>query len=77
MAARPEVTGRRSGPPAGEVIERYAFTIDEFCKTHRVSPSAFYEMQRRGEGPEINDAAGRHIITVESAARWRERSRNK
>jgi hypothetical protein len=77
--ARPEITGRA---PAGVAKSRkrmprnrgppsLAFTIAEFCDSHRFSRSHYYNLKRLGLGPDESDVGGVIIITVESAARWR------
>src|SRR5262249_58996494 len=77
--ARPEVTGRKTkatggiskkqrrnrGPPT------HAFSIQEFCDSHRVSRSKFYELRAKGLTPDEMDVDGSTRISVESAARWR------
>jgi hypothetical protein len=51
--------------------ERYAFTINEFCDAHRISRSKFYLLRKQGLAPEITDIAGKQLIFVEHAAKWR------
>jgi hypothetical protein len=77
--ARPEITGcapsegaharkrmrRARGPPS------CAFTIQEFCDTHRISRAHYYNMRKLGLGPDEARVGDRVIITLESAARWR------
>jgi hypothetical protein len=65
--ARPEVTGRK----IFGATERAAYTIAEFCDTHRISRAHYYNLKRLGQGPDEARAGDRVIITVESAARWR------
>ena len=50
-------------------------TIREFCDGERISVSSFYEMQRRGLGPELLEVPGTKIgrITPEAHAAWRAR----
>jgi hypothetical protein len=81
--SRPEISGRKltpiteqeraaffdpRGPPRLTVA---AFTIPEFCEAHRISRTFFYELQRRGLGPDVAELLGKKIITHESAAKWR------
>jgi hypothetical protein len=50
------------------------FTIDEFCRAHRVGRSTYYRMRDEGSGPEEfhpSGNSGKKLITKESAARWR------
>ena len=64
--ARPEITGRKIG--------RAALTIDEFCYSHGISRATYYNMRKRGEGPDETRACGRILISEESARRWRKRA---
>jgi hypothetical protein len=74
--ARPEVTGcapankpkkkrRVLGPPT------HAFTVQEFCDTHRISRTRYYELKKLGLGPREKSVLGKIIITQEAAADWR------
>lgn len=80
----PGVTGRRGSgksgadrtipqqqaPPAGH--EPVAFTILEFCQSHRISVAFFYELRKAGLAPRTMSGLGnRQIISAEEAARWR------
>jgi hypothetical protein len=65
--ARSEVTGRKISSTA----ERAAYTIPEFCDTHRISRAHYYNMRKLGLGPDEARVGDRVIITIESAARWR------
>ena len=52
--AAPQVTGRKitrqaRAPP---LLERAAYTIREFCDAHRFSRSHYYNLKRRGLGPD-------------------------
>ena len=60
------VTGPR--PP---LLERAAYTIAEFCAAHRFSRSHYYNLKRRGLGPDETRLGDRVLITVEAAIRWR------
>jgi hypothetical protein len=69
MSARPEVTGRRvSASPALPLV---AFTIQEFCKAHRISVSYYYELKKLGRAPREIMLGTRRIISAEAAAAWR------
>jgi hypothetical protein len=57
-----------SPAPAGA---RYAFTIAEFCETHRVSRSWLYQEWAAGRGPRVKKIGAKNLITVEAAAEWR------
>ena len=64
--ARPEVTGRTFDPTG-----RCAFSVAEFCETHRISRAHYYNLRKVGLGPDEARAGDRVIITIEAAARWR------
>jgi predicted DNA-binding transcriptional regulator AlpA len=49
----------------------YAFTISEFCETHRVSRSWLYSEWKAGRGPKVKKIGAKNIITAEAAAEWR------
>jgi hypothetical protein len=65
--ARPEITGRRISDPIGHC----AFSVAEFCETHRISRAHYYNLRKLGLGPDEARAGDRVIITIEAAARWR------
>jgi len=56
-----------------EVIEREAYTIEEFCRSHAISRGTFFNMRATGTGPREKRAMGRVLITKDSAREWRER----
>jgi hypothetical protein len=60
----------RQGEPQAS-IDPPAYTIDEFCKAHRISRSMYYNMQRNGTGPRTKDVGTRKIVPGEAAAEWR------
>jgi hypothetical protein len=68
--ARPEVTGRKSGPTE-TTEDRDAYSIDEFCRRHNISHGTYYNLKNRGLGPREARAMSRVIITKEAAADWR------
>jgi hypothetical protein len=68
--ARPEVTGRKSGPTESSG-DRDAYSIGEFCRRHNISHGTYYNLKNRGLGPREARAMSRVIITKEAAADWR------
>jgi hypothetical protein len=60
---------RRGRPPA-------AYTIKEFCESHRLGLSSYYELKKRGLGPREKRILTHVIITDEAAAEWRARNDN-
>jgi hypothetical protein len=68
--ARPEVTGRKSGPTESSG-DCDAYSIGEFCRRHNISHGTYYNLKNRGLGPREARAMSRVIITKEAAADWR------
>jgi hypothetical protein len=56
----------RELPPAAA-----AFTIEEFCAAHRLSPSMYFKLKAAGEGPREMHVGARRMISAEAASRWR------
>ena len=48
-----------------------AYTIEEFCKSHKISRGTFYNLAKDGRGPVIMKVGSRTIISAEAAADWR------
>jgi hypothetical protein len=72
--ARPEVTCRkvtaaRKTNIASDDADADAYSIEEFCRRHRISVQAFYKF--RDEMPETFNVGTRRLISREAAARWR------
>jgi hypothetical protein len=81
MTARPEITGKRSAPlerpeatarkpkllDAGDDAD--AYSVDEFCRRHRISVQAFYKY--KGDMPATFRVGTRVLISREAAAAWR------
>jgi hypothetical protein len=63
--ARPEGTGRKV------FVDQAAFTIAEFCKTHRISQSMYFKIRNLGLGPREMMVGTRRLISQEAAAEWR------
>jgi hypothetical protein len=49
------------------------FTVDEFCRHHRICRGTFYNLIKHGRGPRIMKVGARTIVTDEAAADWRAR----
>jgi hypothetical protein len=77
MAGRPEVTGRNptrdeiafTAPPSP--IFPAAYSISEFCKSHRISESFYFKLKKQGRGPREMRVGDRVLISLEAAADWR------
>ena len=52
---------------------RAAFTINEFCESHRLSRASFYNLRKLGRGPSEMHLGSKILISVEAAAEWRRR----
>ncbi|WP_338689607.1 hypothetical protein V5279_26820 [Bradyrhizobium sp. 26S5] len=53
-------------PEAGDAD---AYSIDEFCKRHRISVQLFYKF--RDDMPATFNVGSRVLVSREAAARWR------
>ena len=51
-----------------------AYSIDEFCARHRISPQLFYKL--RGQMPTTFRVGTRVLISREAAAAWRREREN-
>lgn len=51
-------------------VPRVAYTIPEFCASHRLSLSMYYKMRVAGKGPRESHAGSKVIITLPNAAAW-------
>jgi hypothetical protein len=49
-----------------------AFTVDEFCDSHRVSRTNLYNLWKQGRGPRFFWNGVQRRITAEAAAEWRQ-----
>ena len=47
-----------------------SFTIDEFCKLERICRATYYNLDKRGEGPDTILVGSRRRITSEARRRW-------
>ena len=56
---------------AAPQIERFTFSIPEFCAAHGISLAFYYLLKKRGLAPDELSLSKRKIISVEAAARWR------
>ncbi len=50
-----------------------AYTVAEFCESHRISRALFYILLRDDRGPRLLKAGRRTLITLDAAAEWRRR----
>ena len=50
---------------------RAAYSVNEFCKAHRISRALLYQMLKEGTGPRTMKVRGRRLISAEAAEQWR------
>jgi len=67
--ARPEVTGRKPNQFNSTDGDPDAFSVQEFCRRHRISPQLFYKF--REQMPVTFNVGSRVLISREAAAAWR------
>jgi hypothetical protein len=58
---------KRQSPVAQTAM---AMSIDQWAASINVGRDVFYDLQKRGEAPEVITIGRRKLITLESAARW-------
>lgn len=56
-------------PEAAALDDADAYTIQEFCRRHRLSVALFYKM--KDEMPAVFRIGSRVLVSKEAAARWR------
>ena len=66
--ARPEITGRKP-KPTHAMDDADAFSVEEFCRRHRISVQLFYK--NRQQMPRTFNVGTRVLISKEAAAAWR------
>ena len=49
-----------------------AYTIDQFCRSHGISPAFYFQLQKSGRGPRVMRIGKRVLISAEAASEWRE-----
>ena len=52
-------------------METEAYSIEEFCRAHRISRAFYFNIKRDGFGPREMRVGNRVIISREAAADWR------
>ena len=56
-------------PPRGPL--RAAYSIEEFCKAHRISELKYYALKNLGLGPVEMQVGRRRLVSIEAAEAWR------
>lgn len=64
---RSEVTGKK----LCNADDFDAFSVDEFCRRHGISPQLFYKLKPQGLMPPTFRLGTRVLISREAAAAWR------
>jgi hypothetical protein len=54
-----------------ETLAAAAFTVEEFCRAHRISRATVYNLWRDGNGPRRMKVRDRTLVSVEAASDWR------
>jgi hypothetical protein len=57
-------------------IDADAYSVDEFCARHRISPQLFYKLKPQGLMPVTFNVGTRVLISREAAAAWRREREN-
>lgn len=52
---------------------RAADTVPQFCASHNISKTHFYELVKQGRGPRLMKVGRRSLISAEAGAEWRKR----
>jgi len=52
-------------------MDKLAFSVPEFCVSHGISRSGFYNLLLRGDGPNVMRGGRRIVISREAAEEWR------
>ena len=68
--ARPEITGRKL-TKLNAADDADAYSVNEFCTRHRISPQLFYKLKPKGLMPATFSVGTRVLISKEAAAAWR------
>lgn len=71
MAARPEVTGRRSLAAKEQISDADAYSLAEFCRRHGISLQLYYKLVTQGLAPVTFRVGTRVLVSKEAAAAWR------
>ncbi len=48
-----------------------AYSVDEFCRLHRISRASLYNYWTKGVGPVVMRVGARRLISAEAAEKWR------
>ena len=62
--------------PINPTVDADAYSVDEFCARHRISPQLFYKLKPQGLMPATFRVGTRVLISREAAAAWRREREN-
>lgn len=54
-------------------IDPPTYTVSQFCDCHNISRAFFYQLCKKGSGPQVLKLGRRTLISGEAAAEWRRR----
>ena len=52
-------------------MEQLAFSVEDFCRLHKLSKAFFYKIISLGKGPRLMKVGRRTLVSAEAAADWR------
>jgi predicted DNA-binding transcriptional regulator AlpA len=55
---------------ANLLVERRAFSLNQFCEAHGISRAMFYKLLKAGQAPRCLKVGTKVLITTEAAAAW-------
>jgi hypothetical protein len=67
--ARAQFTNRKTTSDVVDDLD--AYSVDEFCRRHGISPQLFYKLKPFGLMPRTFRLGARVLISREAAAAWR------
>ena len=69
---KPKIEPRKylSAAEQAPLVPRVAYTIAEFCASHRLSLSMYYKLKKAGNGPRESHTGSKVIISLVNAAAW-------
>jgi len=58
-------------PIPSTTSSRAVYSVDEFCDSHDLSRTTYFQLEKEGRGPRSMKIGRRRLITLEAAAEWR------
>lgn len=53
------------------MLQKYTYSIDEFCRLHNIGRTTFYNLLKNGIAPDVMKIGRKTLISVEAAEKWR------